>query len=156
MTFKPRLSVLLLSTPVLAFVVIGGLMGHASARGDDQTFRHLRVFDGDADEEVHPQILGAAIPPPSTYNPMCTPAIDRLFARALERDRERRWQSAAEMWRAIHEAGGELSAPCDAVAVSEWIGTLFDEPAPRRLRTWWLAACAAAAATVAAVTVAVI
>jgi carboxyl-terminal processing protease len=45
MTLKTRLSILLLSTPVLAFVVIGGLMGNASARSGDDTFQHLRVFD---------------------------------------------------------------------------------------------------------------
>ena len=44
MTLKTRLSVLLLSTPVLAFIVVGGLMGNASAGGDD-TFQHLRVFE---------------------------------------------------------------------------------------------------------------
>ncbi len=44
MTSKTRLSVLLLSTPVLAFVVVGGLLGGTpSAKGDD-TFQHLRVF----------------------------------------------------------------------------------------------------------------
>jgi carboxyl-terminal processing protease len=35
--------VLLISTPVLGFIVIGGLLGKAST-GDD-TFRHLRVFE---------------------------------------------------------------------------------------------------------------
>lgn len=45
MTLKTRLSVLLLSTPVLAFVVIGGVMGNASARTGDEKFRHLRVFE---------------------------------------------------------------------------------------------------------------
>src|SRR5687768_4858455 len=44
MTFKTRLSVLLLSTPILAFVIIGGLMGKASAVEGDETFQHLRVF----------------------------------------------------------------------------------------------------------------
>lgn len=44
MTTKTRLSVLVLSTPVLAFVVVGGLMGSAPARGGDQTYQHLRVF----------------------------------------------------------------------------------------------------------------
>jgi carboxyl-terminal processing protease len=44
MTFKTRLSVLLVSTPVLAFVLIGGLMGNAAARTDDESIRHLRVF----------------------------------------------------------------------------------------------------------------
>jgi carboxyl-terminal processing protease len=45
MTLKTRLSVLLLSTPALLFVVVGGLMGNASASRGDQTFQHLRVFD---------------------------------------------------------------------------------------------------------------
>lgn len=45
MTFKTRLSVLLLSTPVLAFVVVGGLLSRASAAGErEQVFEHLRVF----------------------------------------------------------------------------------------------------------------
>ncbi len=44
MTLKTRLSVLFVSTPVLAFVVVGGLMGKATARGD-QTYQHLRVFE---------------------------------------------------------------------------------------------------------------
>ncbi len=110
------------------------------------TGRHL--FDGD-DQHVHAQILRADIPPPSTFNPMCTPAIDRLFLRALERDRERRFQSAAELWSAIFEAGRELAAPCDGKAVQTWLAALFGEPAPdlhpRRV-SWWLFACAAAAA----------
>jgi carboxyl-terminal processing protease len=42
MTTRTRLSVLLVSTPLLAFIVFGG-MGKAS--GADQTFRHLRVFE---------------------------------------------------------------------------------------------------------------
>lgn len=45
MTFKTRLVVLLISTPVLAFVIVGGLMGNAAARSNDETFQHLRVFD---------------------------------------------------------------------------------------------------------------
>jgi carboxyl-terminal processing protease len=44
MTLKTRLSVLILSTPILAFVIVGGLMGHASA-GSVQGFQHLRVFN---------------------------------------------------------------------------------------------------------------
>ena len=42
MTTRTRLSVLLVSTPLLAFIVFGG-MGKASSA--DQTFRHLRVFE---------------------------------------------------------------------------------------------------------------
>src|SRR4051812_49339542 len=43
MTTRTRLSVLLISTPLLAFIVLGGLRGRASS-GDD-TFQKLRVFD---------------------------------------------------------------------------------------------------------------
>ena len=45
MTLKSRVTVLLISTPVLAFVVVGGLMGNASATRGDETFQHLRVFE---------------------------------------------------------------------------------------------------------------
>jgi len=46
MTFKTRMSVLALSTPVLAFVLVGGLMGANNAQTSaPQTYQHLRVFD---------------------------------------------------------------------------------------------------------------
>jgi carboxyl-terminal processing protease len=45
MTLKSRVTVLLISTPVLAFVVVGGLMGNASANRGDETYQHLRVFE---------------------------------------------------------------------------------------------------------------
>jgi carboxyl-terminal processing protease len=44
MTFKTRLSVLVLSTPVLAFVLVGGLMGSEQSTGQP-SYQHLRVFD---------------------------------------------------------------------------------------------------------------
>ena len=46
MTFKTRMSVLVLSTPVLAFVLVGGLMGagnNAQSSGQ-QTYQHLATF----------------------------------------------------------------------------------------------------------------
>lgn len=45
MSLKTRLSVLLISTPVLAFVLVGGLMGQQPATTGDQSFLHLRVFE---------------------------------------------------------------------------------------------------------------
>ncbi|PYR72285.1 MAG: hypothetical protein DMF86_24105, partial [Acidobacteria bacterium] len=44
MTTRTRFAVLLISTPMLAFVLLGGLHGRASSTGDD-TFQHLRVFE---------------------------------------------------------------------------------------------------------------
>lgn len=43
MTARARLSVLLISTPILVFIVLGGVRGRAS--GGDETFQHLRVFE---------------------------------------------------------------------------------------------------------------
>ena len=43
MTTRTRLSVLLVSTPLLAFIVLGGLRGRAA--GGDERFQHLRVFE---------------------------------------------------------------------------------------------------------------
>ena len=57
MTLKTRLSVLFISTPVLAFVVVGGLMGKEPS-GSDQTYQHLRVF-----EDVVALVLGSYVEP---------------------------------------------------------------------------------------------
>ncbi len=43
MTIKTRLSVLLISTPVLAFVLVGGLLGKGAS--GEQPYQHLRVFE---------------------------------------------------------------------------------------------------------------
>ena len=42
MTTRTRLSILLVSTPLLAFVVLGGVRGRAAG---DPLYPHLRVFD---------------------------------------------------------------------------------------------------------------
>lgn len=44
MTTRTRISILLISTPLLIFIVLGSVLGRASA-GGDQTFQHLRVFE---------------------------------------------------------------------------------------------------------------
>lgn len=43
MTHRTRLWVLVVSTPVIAFAIIGGYLGQAMGR--DDTFQHLRVFE---------------------------------------------------------------------------------------------------------------
>ena len=54
MTFKTRLSVLLLSTPVLAFVLIGGLLGNNAAATQDGQIRPLSIFKPSAIAESAP------------------------------------------------------------------------------------------------------
>ena len=45
MSLKTRLSVLFISTPVLAFVLVGGLLGKSSAATNDESYQHLRTFN---------------------------------------------------------------------------------------------------------------
>jgi carboxyl-terminal processing protease len=51
MTSRTRWTVLLISTPLVAFVIVGGLLGQASAK--EGTYPHLRIF-----EDVMALILG--------------------------------------------------------------------------------------------------
>src|SRR5205085_6393948 len=43
MTSRTRLVAILISAPIIAFVIIGGFLGNVMARADD-TYAHLRVF----------------------------------------------------------------------------------------------------------------
>ena len=43
MTSRTRFFVLVISTPVIAFAIIGGFLGQAMTR--DETYQHLRVFE---------------------------------------------------------------------------------------------------------------
>jgi carboxyl-terminal processing protease len=58
MTTRTRLSVLLISTPLLAFIVLGGV--RSKAAGSDDTMRYLRVF-----EDVVSLILNNYVEPAS-------------------------------------------------------------------------------------------
>jgi len=63
MTTRTRLSVLLISTPLLAFIVLGAVRGRAA--DGDQTFQHLRVF-----EDVVSLILNNYVEDPKVDNVM--------------------------------------------------------------------------------------
>src|SRR4051812_26219904 len=63
MTTRTRLSVLQISTPLLAFIVLGAVRGRAA--DGDQTFQHLRVF-----EDVVSLILNNYVEDPKVDNVM--------------------------------------------------------------------------------------
>ena len=56
MTSRTRLLVLMISTPVIAFAIVGGYLGQAMAK--DGTYQHLRVF-----EEVISLVLSNYVEP---------------------------------------------------------------------------------------------
>ena len=91
----------------------------------------LRAFTGDTAVAVQEAILSTTPPAPQTLNAAVPRALSGVIAKALEKDRSRRYQTASEMRHALERAQRELQ-PSDT----------------RRLR--WLAAAAAIAAIAAA------
>ena len=67
-----------------------------------------RLFAGKNDIETLRNVLQKPVPPPSSVRPGIPAALDRIALRALERTRERRYQTAEEMAR-----------DCDAVLATE-------------------------------------
>lgn len=90
-----------------------GYMSPEQARGEQQldarsdlfslgvTFHELltarRVFERDTELGVLLALMEQPIPPPSAHRPDVPPALDRIVMKALERRREDRYASAAEM-----------------------------------------------------------
>jgi len=56
-----------------------------------------RAFDGSSHVAVHDAVLHRSPPPASRGNPVIPGALDDIIAKALEKDREWRYQSAAEV-----------------------------------------------------------
>ena len=56
-----------------------------------------RAFEGETVAEIHDAILNQTPAPAHDANPDVSPALDAVISKALEKDRERRYQSAAEM-----------------------------------------------------------
>jgi carboxyl-terminal processing protease len=104
MTKRTRLSVLLISTPLLAFVVLGAIRSKASD-GDD-TFQHLRVF-----EDVVSLILNNYVEDPKVDNVM--EGAMRGLADSLDPDSA--YLTAAEA-RSLEAPGCAAAVPTSACA----------------------------------------
>jgi hypothetical protein len=68
-------------------------------------------------------------PPPSTYVPELPEAFDRICRKALARDRELRYQSAAEMRADLEAVMTTAGWPTSEAALAEELAALFTEEA---------------------------
>ena len=75
------------------------------------------------------RVLSAPIPAPSSKNPSISAELDCVVLKALERDRARRYQSAAEFADALRAAGGEATR----AEVSAWVSSTAAERLSQRL-----------------------
>lgn len=74
-----------------------------------------RLFAGDPNDM--PQVLTTVAPPPSAHNPEVSPWLDRVVLKALSRDRDERFASAAEFADALSKAAEQSSS----VEVGRWV-----------------------------------
>ena len=81
-----------------------------------------RAFSGDTAAVVHDAILHHELPPVTQLNPKLPVPLEEIIGKALEKDRELRYQSAAEMLAELNSAlriiqAGSPAAPVDAPAI---------------------------------------
>jgi serine/threonine-protein kinase len=76
---------------------------------------------------VFDAILHRRIEHPSALNPSVPPSLDRVVARAVEKDRKRRYLSAADLYTALQKVHQELQTSGAASA-----GVVASEPTTRR------------------------
>src|SRR5882724_11897834 len=62
-----------------------------------------RLFKGQNDVLTIERVRRCDVPPPSQQNPMVSPELDAIVLRALARDRDQRWATAAEMADALDD-----------------------------------------------------
>lgn len=68
---------------------------------------------------------------PSKRNRKCPPELDEIVLKALARDRERRWKSAAEMRDALHALRARYQIASTNREVSSWLEWAFALKAPQ-------------------------
>jgi eukaryotic-like serine/threonine-protein kinase len=84
-----------------------------------------RLFLGPNDAATMSNILWLQIPPPSAVGLKPPPFFDEICLRALERDRDKRWSSAAEMEDALREVAQKHGLLGSRREVSEWVTSGF-------------------------------
>ncbi|HVU52324.1 MAG TPA: serine/threonine-protein kinase [Polyangia bacterium] len=62
-----------------------------------------RLFKGQNDVLTIERVRRCEVPPPSQQNPMVPPELDAIVLRALQRDRDQRWATAADMADALDD-----------------------------------------------------
>lgn len=62
-----------------------------------------RLFKGENDMQTIERVRRCEVTPPSLFNPLCPPQLDRIVLQALARNRDERYQSASEMADALDD-----------------------------------------------------
>lgn len=125
-----------------------GYMSPEQVRGDDidnrsdifatgillwEMLTARRLFYSKNEVEIIDRVRTMEIPPPSTVNRDIPPELDAIVARALERDRDLRYQRAGEMEEDLRKWLSGLRPPYSRRAMAAWMQRAYgDEIAEER------------------------
>jgi len=86
-----------------------------------------RLFKGASEFETLKLICDKDYPRPSEVKPGFPPALDRIIMKALEKDRDKRYQSAREMQSDIEAFVREERIPVSQISLTQWMQSLFED-----------------------------
>jgi len=86
-----------------------------------------RLFKGASEFETLKLICDKDYPRPSDVKPGFPPALDRIIMKALEKDREKRYQSAREMQSDLESFVREERIPVSQISLTQWMQSLFED-----------------------------
>lgn len=86
-----------------------------------------RLFKGASEFETLKLICDKDYPRPSDVKPGFPPALDRIIMKALEKDREKRYQSAREMQIDLEAFVREERIPVSQISLTQWMQSLFED-----------------------------
>jgi serine/threonine protein kinase len=86
-----------------------------------------RLFKGASEFETLKLIVDKEYPRPVDVKPGYPPALDRIVMRALEKDREKRYQSARAMQADLEDFAREERIPVSQVGLTTWMAWLFED-----------------------------
>ena len=85
-----------------------------------------KPFLGSSEVSILETVRECKVPPPSSLNREVPPALERVVMKALERDPERRYQDAGEMYRDLEAVMHEAPPPPTAAALARFMETLYE------------------------------
>ena len=84
-----------------------------------------RLFKGASEVDTMRAVLDGTVPPPSTHVPDYPPALERVVLRALEKEPEKRYQSARELQLDLEAFAREERLRVSSATLAEWMERTF-------------------------------